>query len=93
MTGNEQVVEDIHRRGQRPGARRGLRGLLILFGLLGLLLAGAIVAGLLPRLTREKALLADSNISNQRLPQVTVATVRRAPRESSVELPGDLSEL
>ena len=93
MISNEPVTEDIHRREKRPGSRRGLRGLLVLFALIGLLLAGAIVAGLLPRLTREKALLADSNISNQRLPQVTVATVRRAPKESSVELPGDLVAL
>jgi RND family efflux transporter MFP subunit len=90
---NEPAVEDIHRSGKRPGARRGLRGLLVLFALIGLLLAGAIVAGLLPRLTRDKALLADSSSHNDRLPQVTVATVRRAPKESSVELPGDLVAL
>jgi RND family efflux transporter MFP subunit len=44
-------------------------------------------------LARQKTLLAESSAAGQRRPQVTVATVHQAPKESSVEIPGDLVAL
>ncbi len=93
MISNEPAVEE--RPTHRPAAtpRSGRRGLLLMFALIGLLLVGAIVAGLMPRLARQKSLSAEAAVTARTRPQVTVAIVKQAPKESSIELPGDLVAL
>ncbi len=68
------------RPGARPQPRTGRRGLLVFFALLGILVAAAVVGGLLPRLTREKALLAASDARAEQRPLVEVAIARSAAR-------------
>ena len=70
-----------------------VRPLLTFFAILALAVAAAIVAGLLPRLRREKVLQsAVASVENDK-PVVNVATVRKAPVDSALELPADLQAL
>jgi RND family efflux transporter MFP subunit len=64
-----------------------------MFAILALLVAAAIVYGLLPRLERQRGYLAEAKIDNERLPAVNVARVRRAPAKAELELPGTLQAL
>jgi RND family efflux transporter MFP subunit len=77
----------------RPKPRTGRRGLLAFFALIGVLVAGAVVGGILPRLTREKALLAAAETQTGQRPLVEVATARSAPARSTLDLPGDMQAL
>jgi len=77
----------------RPLPRTGRRGLLAFFALLGLLVAAAVVGGLLPRLTRQKALMASSDSQAQQVPVVEVAVVRAAATNGTLDLPGDMQAL
>lgn len=74
----------------RPQPRTGRRGLLAFFALLGILMAAAVIGGILPRLSRQKALLA-SEIEKR--PLVEVATARPAPARGTLDLPGDMQAL
>ena len=77
----------------RPLPSTGRRGLLAFFALLGLLVAAAVVGGLLPRLTRQKALMASSDSQAQQVPVVEVAVVRAAATNGTLDLPGDMQAL
>ena len=74
-----------------PRSRRTrVRPLLTFFALVALAVLVAIVAGLLPRLRREKVLeAAVASVENDK-PEVFVATARQAPANSALELPADL---
>ncbi len=74
----------------RPKPRTGRRGLLVFFALIGVLVAAAVVGGILPRLTRQKALLAAAETQTEQRPIVEVATARQAPARSTLDLPGDM---
>ena len=74
----------------RPKPRTGRRGLLAFFALIGALVAAAVVGGILPRLTRQKALLAATETQTEQRPLVEVATARPAPTQSVLDLPGDM---
>lgn len=68
-------------------SRRGLFSILTVI----LLAVGAVVGfGLWPRLTKQKAMLAEAKQEVERLPVVRVATVKYATGSSEVELPADL---
>ena len=69
------------------------RGLLAFFALIGVLVAAAVVGGILPRLTRQKALLAATENQTEQRPIVEVATARPAPARSTLDLPGDMQAL
>lgn len=77
----------------RPQSRPGRRGLLGFFALIGVLVAAAVVGGILPRLAREKALLAAADTQAEQLPVVEVATARQAPAHATIDLPGDMQAL
>jgi RND family efflux transporter MFP subunit len=74
----------------RPQPRARLRTLVLFFVVLGLVVALGVLAGLIPRRARERALLAASQSDGQRAPVVNVAAARLAPAKSELELPGDL---
>jgi len=78
--------------GMEVAARRkvGARPLLVFLFILFAVVAAAVIAGALPRLTKQKAMQAASGESGSRKPMVLVSTVKYAPASSSVELPGDL---
>ncbi len=73
---------------RRTKPRRG--PLVAFFLLLGLAVAGAFVGGLLPRLTRQKVLLAASQQEAERLPVVIVSPAHFATSQEGIDLPGDL---
>ncbi len=77
----------------RPQPRTGRRGLLIFFALLGLVIAAAVLGGLLPRLTRQKALQAAEVSQAEQHPVVEVAIARQAPAHATLDLPGDMQAL
>ena len=73
-----------------PAQRSPLRGLVLFFAVLVMLIAGAIVLGLVPRRAREHALYAASQSDSGRPPVVNVSAARIAPAQFDLELPGDL---
>jgi len=77
----------------RPPSRTSRRALLVFFALIGILVAAAVFVGVLPRLSREKALLAASQSETSARPMVEVATARRAPARGTLDLPGDMQAL
>lgn len=81
------------RPGARQQARTSRRGLLVFFALLGVLVAAAAVGGFLPRLTRQKALLAASDSQAVERPVVEVAIAREAAARGLLDLPGDMQAL
>lgn len=78
---------------KRPEPRTGRRGLLVFFALIAVLVAAAVIGGILPRLTRQKALLAATDSQAEQRPVVEVATARQAPVRSALDLPGDMQAL
>jgi RND family efflux transporter MFP subunit len=87
------IVDPVPKTSARPQPRTGRGGLLVFFGLLGVLVAAAVIGGILPRLTRGKALLATSQGQADARPVVEVATARQAPTRGTVDLPGDMQAL
>lgn len=87
------IVDPASETTARPRPRTGRRGLLAFFALIFLLVAAAVAGGILPRLTRRKALLAASETQTEQRPMVEVATARTAPSRSSLDLPGDMQAL
>lgn len=77
----------------RPKPRTGRRGLLVFFALIAVLVAAGVIVGLLPRLSREKALLAATQDQAAARPLVEVATARQAPNRGTLDLPGDMQAL
>jgi len=73
----------------RPRKKR-VRPLLTFFAVLGLCVIAAVVAGLLPRLRREKVL--EESVAREENDKrvVNVAVARQAPLNSALELPADL---
>jgi len=87
------MITDVPKSSARPQPRTGRRGLLAFFGLLAILVAAAVVGGLLPRLAREKTLFANSQSQAAQRPVVEVATVRAAALRADLDLPGDMQAL
>ncbi|HXM42171.1 MAG TPA: efflux RND transporter periplasmic adaptor subunit [Bryobacteraceae bacterium] len=87
------IVDPAPQTTARPKPRTGRRGLLVFFALIGVLVAAAVVGGILPRLTRQKALRAAAEIQTEQRPTVEVATARAAPARSTIDLPGDMQAL
>ena len=82
--------------GSKPAAASqaaSRRGLLAFFVLIGVLVAAAVIGGILPRLTRQKALLAAAETQTGERPLVEVSTARPAPARSTLDLPGDMQAL
>lgn len=66
------------------------RPVLIFFAVLGIVVAGAIVLGILPRLSRQKGLLAASEEVIDRKPVVLVSAAHYGANQNTVDLPADL---
>ena len=84
------IVDPTPETTTRPKPRTGRRGLLAFFALIGVLVAAAVIGGILPRLTRDKALVAAAETQTDQRPMVEVATARQAPAHGTLDLPGDL---
>jgi len=84
------MITDVPKPSARPQPRTGRRGLLVFFALLAVLVAAAVVGGLVPRMARQKALLAASESQAAERPVVEVATARAASSRADLDLPGDL---
>ncbi len=68
----------------------GRRPVVVFFLVLAALVAAGIIGGLLPRLSREKGLLAASQVIAERKPAVTATAAHLAPGKDTIDLPGDL---
>ncbi len=77
--------------GRRP--RAGRRPVVVFFVLVGLVVAIAISAGVLPRLARQKSLLAASAEVAARKPVVIATAARLESSKDVIELPGDLQAM
>jgi RND family efflux transporter MFP subunit len=79
-------------RGLEPAKapRTGVRPILVFFAVLAVIVATAIVAGLLPRLGRQKGLLAAAQEVADRKPVVIVSPAHLAGGKDTVDLPADL---
>lgn len=75
----------------RPRTR--VRPLLTFFAILLILVIAAVVAGVLPRLRRERGLQAVADVAREQLPVVNVAVARKAAASTPLELPGDLQAM
>jgi len=80
------------RRGA-TGARPGRRPVLVFFAVLAVLVAAAIVGGLLPRLSRQKGLLAAAAQVAEHKPVVLVTVAHFASGQEAIDLPGDLQAI
>ncbi len=77
-----------------PASRKpGMRPLLTFFAVLACAVAAAIAGGLLPRLSRQKVLLAASDSAKQQKPVVIASPARLGPSKDSIDLPGDLQAM
>lgn len=76
-----------------PKSKPAARPVVVFFGALALLIAVAIGAGVMPRLTRQKVLLAASGGVAARRPVVLVSPAHFAPGAETVDLPGDLQSM
>ncbi len=70
--------------------RARVRPLLTFFAVLALVVAAAIVAGIPPRLKRNRVLAAVVKTESSQLPVVNVTAARQATGSTPLELPGDL---
>lgn len=74
-------------------SQAGSRPILLFFGVLAVVIAIAIVGGLLPRLSRQKGLLAASEEVSARRPVVIASPVHLAAAKDTIDLPGDLQSM
>ncbi|MGO9255708.1 MAG: efflux RND transporter periplasmic adaptor subunit, partial [Bryobacteraceae bacterium] len=81
--------------GTQPGRQRrpGRRPVLLFFAVLAVLVAAGIVGGILPRLARQKVMLAASETLAARRPVVIVSAARFAAGQEDIDLPGDLEAI
>ncbi|HWD00475.1 MAG TPA: efflux RND transporter periplasmic adaptor subunit [Candidatus Sulfopaludibacter sp.] len=73
--------------------KAGSRPILVFFAVLAVLIATAIVAGLLPRLSRQKGLLAAAEEVSARKPVVIASPAHLAAAKDTIDLPGDLQPI
>jgi RND family efflux transporter MFP subunit len=90
---DEPFVKQVDTAIRPARKRRGVRPLLTFFAVLALLIAAGIVAGLLPKLRREKALQVTEDTETTERPVVNVAAAKLASPKSALDLPGDLQAL
>ncbi|HUK19346.1 MAG TPA: hypothetical protein VLW65_23155, partial [Bryobacteraceae bacterium] len=82
-----------HHTATQTAKRHGRRPVIAFFAVLALLVAIAILAGSLPRLSREKRLIAASAALQRRKPVVIASTARLASSKDTIDLPGDLQSM
>jgi RND family efflux transporter MFP subunit len=74
-----------HKPGRRP--------VLVFFAVLAVIIGAAIAAGIVPRLSRQKGLLAASQAVSERKPVVTATPARFASSKDVIDLPGDMQAM
>ncbi len=78
----------------RPARKSaGVRPLLTAFAVLAVLIAASIIAGLIPRLRREKSLQATAHTEATERLIVNVSKAKLASPKSTLDLPGDIQAL
>jgi RND family efflux transporter MFP subunit len=82
-----------HQTAAQTAKRPGRRPVVGFFAALALVVAVAIVAGVLPRISREKGLTAASAARERQLPTVLASATRLAPGSETIDLPGDLQSI
>ena len=92
-TSEEPFVKRLDIPVQPTRKRPGVRPLLTFFAVLAILIAAGIVAGLLPKLRREKGLQAVEDQQTSQRPVVNVAPAKLASAKSTLDLPGDMQAL
>jgi RND family efflux transporter MFP subunit len=92
-TSDETFVKQLDVSVQTVRKRPGVRPLLTFFAVLAVLLAAGIVAGLLPKLRREKALQVIGQTETTQRQVVNVAAAKLASGKSTLDLPGDMQAL
>src|SRR5258707_7892080 len=76
----------------KPRPKRRLR--LALLALIALILFGALMlAGVLPRLARQKKITAAAQAVRDNIPRVTVVQAQEVPVSSDLQLPGDVEAI
>ena len=90
MAVRDPIVSERQERYSEPRRRASRGALLSVFLILAVVIIGAIAFGLRPRLARGKALAADSEAMEEKLPVVNVTPARQSPAKTELELPGDL---
>ena len=81
-------------QGDRKQPRRPGRGpLLAFFAVLALIVGAAIAGGILPRLSRQKGLMAAAREVTDRRPLVIATTAHLAGAKDTIDLPGDLQAI
>jgi len=86
----DPIISDRQERRAETHRRASRGALLAVFVVLAVVVLGAILFGLRPRLARDKALAAASEAAEESLPVVNVAPARQSPAKTELELPGDL---
>lgn len=76
-----------------PKNKPGARPVLVFFAVLAVVVAAAIAAGVMPRISRQKVMLAASHDTAERRPVVLVSPAHFAPGAETVDLPGDLQAM
>jgi len=76
-----------------PPGKPGIRPLLTFFAVLACVVAAAIAAGLLPRLSHQRVLVAAADTVKDQKPVVIASAARLAPSKDSIDLPGDLQAM
>ena len=84
-----QQVETKPHSSQTPKAR----SVVLLFATIIALICAAVLFGLVPRLSRQRALLAESHAEVNSAPVVSVLKVRRSNARDVLELPGNMEAL
>lgn len=87
--GQDEQVPQSEPAGDKPLPKRRFR--LVLFALLALILFGGLMlAGVLPRLARQKKINAAAQAVQNSIPNVSVVQAQRVPASSDLQLPGDI---
>src|SRR4051794_19584103 len=99
MSTEEQNSETDHAESESPATasdeHRPVRHFkLALIALIALILfAGMILAGVVPRLSRQKKINAAAQAVQTSIPNVSVVQVQEAPASSDLQLPGDIEAI
>ncbi|HKE25808.1 MAG TPA: efflux RND transporter periplasmic adaptor subunit [Bryobacteraceae bacterium] len=82
-----------HETAAKTAKRSGRRPVIAFFGVLALVVGIAIAAGVLPRISREKGLVAAATARERQVPVVIASAAHLAPGSDTIDLPGDLQSI
>ena len=88
---DEQEPQPATAPDRRPAKRRFRLALIAVIALI--MLGGLVLAGVLPRMARQKKITAASQAVLDNIPNVTVVQAQEAPASSDLQLPGDVEAI